>query len=347
MSGLARGRSSRPPLAAIVALLAGLVGATQPARAQGVSPNCTVTPAVVGNATDICRKAADVFAFVVPQLGVALAGGNPVLGEGGTLGGWGKRSLTLRVSAVDGLVPQSNVPLTLTRTGAVGDQFGAKRVPVPMPSVDAAIGVVKGIPLGLTNIGGVDVLLGATVVPTVASGAFRLAPAASAVAVSYGARVGLLQESAFVPGVSVSYMRRKVPTLNADYTTANDTLQVRNASLTANALRLVASKRLAIFGVAAGIGRDDITGVTGVRAIVNEPVLGTTQRAEMAFPVLRESVQRNTAFVNASLSLIVARLVAEYGRSSAGALRQTLNTFDGHQANDAYSYGSVGITVRF
>ena len=142
-------------------------------------------------------------------------------------------------------------------------------------------------------------------------------------------------------------MRRKVPTLNVDYTPNNDTLQVQNMSLTANAIRAVISKRFLLFGVAAGVGRDEIEGVTGARAVVNETISGTAQRAVITLPRLSEKTTRNTAFVNASFGLSIARIVAEYGRSSAGSLRQTLNTFGGHQANDAYSYGSVGLTVRF
>ena len=112
-------------------------------------------------------------------------------------------------------------------------------------------------------------------------------------------------------------------------------------------LRVAASKRFLLFGFAAGVGRDEIEGVGGLRAIVNETVQGTPARASLTFPTLREKVTRNTAFVNGSFGLPVARIVAEYGRSSAGTLRQTLNTFGGRQANETYTYGSVGITVRF
>ena len=132
-----------------------------------------------------------------------------------------------------------------------------------------------------------------------------------------------------------------------DYTPSNDTLQARNIALTADALRLVASKRFALLGFAAGIGRDRIEGASELQALVNETVQGTSGRAVIAFPTLREEATRNTAFVNASIGVPMARLVVEYGRSSAGTLRETLNTFGGRRANEAYTYGSVGVTVRF
>lgn len=324
----------------------GVVG-THVAHAQSTPANCTVTPSAAGSATDVCRKASDLFAFMVPQVGVALAGGNHVLGEGGTLGGFGKATVTLRLTAVSGRIPKNTIPLTLSRPAAASDDFGARRVALPMPSLDVAVGVFPGLPLGVTNVGGVDALVGVIGSPGVRSGPFELHPRGGGVAVAYGLRVGALQESSFVPGVSVSWLRRKVPTLDLDYTPSNDSLQVRNTSLTANTLRLVASKRFLLFGMAAGIGRDEIEGKSALSAVVNETISGTPTRATVTFPTLSEKVKRNTAFVNATFGLPIARIVVEYGRSSAGTLRETLNTFGGRKANEAYGYGSVGITVRF
>lgn len=310
-------------------------------------PDCSITPRVAGNPDDVCRKAADIFAFVVPQVGVALAGGNSILGEGGTLGGWGKRSLTVRFTAVDGRVPTRNVPVTLGRANAVSDDFGAKRTAVPMPSLDLALGLWAGVPMGLTNVGGIDALLGVNAVPSLTSNDFELNPQTRAYAFSYGVRIGALQESSLVPGVSVSWLRRRIPTLDASYTPANDTLLVSDASLSSTALRLVASKRFTFLGVAAGIGRDKIEGETVLRAVVNETLVGIPARTDVSFPTLRESVSRNTAFINGTLGLGVVRFVLEYGRSSAGSTRQTLNTFGDRRANEAYTYGSFGLTVRF
>jgi hypothetical protein len=332
--------------AVALALLATTTMVSHRTQAQTTAPDCRVTPAIAGNPADVCRKAADIFSLVVPQVGVALSGGNTILGEGGTLGGWGKRSVTVRVTAVDGTMPKNLVPLTLTR-GATADDFGSARTPVPMASIDAAVGVLTGFPLGLTNVGGVDALIGVTAISDVTKDRVHVSPASAKVAVTYGVRVGILQESSLVPGLGVSYLRRKVPTMNVDYTTSNDTLSVRNTALTSNALRVVLSKRLTIIGLAVGVGRDEIEGATDIHAVVNEPVLGTSQRVEFSFPTLRETVTRNTAFVNASLGVLAARLVVEYGRSSAGTLRQTLNSFGGHRPNEAYDYASAGLTVRF
>lgn len=315
------------------------------AGAQTTAGTCSSASFGGFSGQDACTKARDIFAFVMPQVGVALSGGNPVLGEGGTLGGWGKRALSLRVTAVDGRVPANAVPIRLT--SATSANFGATRAPVPVPSVDAAIGLFAGIPAGLTNIGGIDVLLGATYLPEVNESEFSVAPQTSSFALSYGVRVGALQESSLVPGVSISYMRRKLPTTTLGYASGNDSISVRNLASTSNSLRLVASKRIAIFGFAAGIGRDEIENTAGVEAVVNESVLNQQARALVTLTGLRNTITRNTAFVNASLGLRMARLVGEFGWSGSGKADPTTNTFGDRSANEGYRYGSLGITVRF
>lgn len=332
------------PFVFAAALLAPLASRV---HAQTTSGTCSVAPVVAGSSgADVCQKGRDLFSFLVPQVGVALSGGNVILGEGGTLGGWSKRILQLRVTAVDGRVPANDVAIGVTGPATASD-FGAQRVPVPMPSLDAAVGLLKGVPLGLTNVGGVDVLLGAMYLPTIQEGDVDLTPSGSNIALSYGVRVGALQESSLVPGVSVSFMRRKLPTMNFGYGSVNDTLRVENFGLTSNSLRLVASKRILLFGIAGGVGRDQIEGTSSLRATVNEQGLGTSRLFNASLPDLRTTVTRNTAFVNASLNLVILRLVGEYGWSSAGERLNMVNTFGGRQANEGYRYGSVGLTVRF
>lgn len=339
----------RPYGAAALVAAAAWVSVARPLQAQTTSGPCSTQ--VVGvisgvSGADACTKARDLFAFIMPQAGVALSGGNPVLGEGGTMGGWGKRAISLRVSAVDGHVPKNVVPISLSGP-AIASNFGATRAPVPVPSVDAAIGLFAGIPAGLTNVGGVDILLGATYLPTVTEDEFSFAPQTSSLALSYGVRVGALQESSVVPGVSISYMRRKLPTVSLGYASGNDTISVGNLAATSNSLRVVASKRVAIFGLAVGVGRDQLENTAGVEAVVNETVLGAPQRGSITLSGLRHTTTRNTAFVNASVGLLMARLVAEIGWSAAGEQDPTTNTFDGRAANEGFRYGSLGVTVRF
>ncbi len=85
---------------------------------------------------------------------------------------------------------------------------------LPMPTADAEFGIFKGIPLGLTNVGGIDVLVNASYIPTIdrqRSGR-RESPNPASTKFGYGARVGILQESIVVPGVSVTWIKRDLPT---------------------------------------------------------------------------------------------------------------------------------------
>jgi hypothetical protein len=311
------------------------------------SANCNVTPLpVVAPPVDLCQKALDFFTFVAPQVGVALSGGNPMLGEGGTLGGWGKRSASLRMTAVDGQLPHNDVTLTTGAT-AVASDFGARRTPFPVPSFTAGIGLIRGMPVGLSNVGGVDLLLGASFVPSVHHEPIALKTAHDGLALAYGVRVGALQESALVPGLSVTYIRRRLPTTDFLFTPNNDTLNVEGASVTSQSWRVTASKRFVFFGVAAGVGRDIIDARSGFSAVVNETVAGQAQRVAVTIPVAVDKVSRTSAFLNASVGLPQLQLVGELGYSRKGDIRETVNRFGEHTANEGYRYGSLGIGFRF
>ena len=80
-----------------------LAAASSPVLAQGTpSPSCTASATVE---QDACQKATDIFGFMAPQLGLAIAGGNAALGQGSTLGGLGHFAVGLRLNAVQGSIP--------------------------------------------------------------------------------------------------------------------------------------------------------------------------------------------------------------------------------------------------
>src|ERR1044072_7554075 len=103
---------------------------------------------------DACQKAIDLFQYLAPQLGTMIAGGNPTLGQGGTLGGLGHFSAGLRVNVLQGPLPQID-NLAVSRGEAQQPQFETKDQFLPMPTADLAIGIFKGVPLPLTNVGGI------------------------------------------------------------------------------------------------------------------------------------------------------------------------------------------------
>src|SRR5436190_19719734 len=159
---------------------------------------------------DACQQASDIYQYMVPQLGAAIAGGNATLGQGGALGGLGHFAVGVRLNAVAGGIPQPQ-RVTTSLTGAVQrTDYPVDGTPVPMPVVDAAIGIYKGFPLGLTNVGGIDALVNASYIPDVKESDFSLDPE-TPLKLGYGVRISALQESIIVPGLSFTFIRRDLP----------------------------------------------------------------------------------------------------------------------------------------
>jgi hypothetical protein len=335
--------------AVATALLAAVVAGVAPsgvAQAQGCFVGVSGGPVPPGFGADACQKARDLFVFLAPQVGTALSGGNVMLGEGGTLGGWGKRSIVLRTSVVEGYAPEATVNISGS-AALEPSNFGAQRVPVPVPSLDLAIGLFRGVPVGLTNVGGVDLLVGVTYLPDITRDQFTLSPDGNGIAATVGARIGLLQESAIVPGVAVSVLRRRLPTTTARYTSGNDSLGLVDTRVSTTVFRLTAKKHFGLFGLGGGFGQDRHSTSTQLEAVVNETVQGVPVRGQIGADDFSFTTTRSTFFANVSLGLPIAQLVLEVGQSRAGDIRQTVNSFGNRRANEAYRYGSLGIGLRF
>ena len=306
-----------------------------------------VTPAQIGqNASrDVCLRAKDVFSLMAPQLGAAITGGNAVLGQGGTLGGLGHFTIEARVTAVlNGALPDIPQWSGLATTSAPASQeLATKKSPVPMPVVDGAIGVFKGLPLGLTNVGGIDLLGSVTYIPNVEETDFSVKPDANT-KFGYGVRVGLLQESLLIPGVSATWMKRDLPvttiTGTGTFTGQSMSFTLGDADIQTTSWRLVASKSFILFGLAAGYGQDkykESALFSGSATVAGTPYTFTpfTVNSEMT---------RSNVFANASINLLLLKLVAEIGQVSGGeATPVPFNTFSGGKVDDARTYGSVGL----
>jgi hypothetical protein len=333
-----------------ISLAAAALAATS-AGAQGIDtqrcPPGTITGGIPDQARasqDVCQKAIDLFKYLAPQLGTSIAGGNATLGQAGSLGGLGHFSLGLRVNAVQGSLPQIQ-NITPSVTGATNTPpIDTKTQLFPMPTADLAIGIFKGLPLAITNVGGVDLIVSASYVPEFNSSGVSVKVPNGSLKLGYGARIGILQESLLVPGVSVSYIRRDLPTVNISANSGNDSLYVNNLALKTTALRLVASKGFLLFGLAAGVGQDKYESSTDAAAHVAARALSP---AANAGPVsLSQSITRTNVFADLSMNLLILKLTGEIGQVSGGTIN-TYNTFSGKQAADSRVYGSVGARFGF
>lgn len=327
-----------------------LAAGTAPLYAQGApAQSCSGQP---GYAQDACQKSVDIFNFMAPQLGLAIAGGNAALGQGSTLGGLGHFAVGLRVNAVQGSIPDVD-KFSVSPTSMQQSDLGAKNQFLGAPALEGAVGLFKGIPVGVTHIGGVDALVSASYLPEYGNDDFRVRLPDGAFKFGWGARVGLLEEGLVVPGVSVTYLRRDLPTVDvlAAVEGANqdrrDTIGVEGLSVRTKAWRVVASKKLLVFGLAVGAGQDKYDSQSRFRGNVSTPVALNVYASNPVGPVaLEQSLTRTNYFADLSFNLLVFRGVAEIGRVSGGDV-QTFNTFGDTKADDPRTYGSIGVKFGF
>ena len=157
VGGRRRVNSRRVSLVAIAAMpCIALCLPTGSASAQGVVPECQ--PGAGSPETrDACQKAVDLFNYMAPQLGAIISGGNATLGQGGTLRGLGHVAVAVRATTLLGAIPRVDLVPPAT-TGPVSSSYETARQFIGLPALDAAIGVLPGLPLGLTTVGGVDPL---------------------------------------------------------------------------------------------------------------------------------------------------------------------------------------------
>lgn len=315
-------------------------------NAQIDTQRCPSGTAAQRISQDACQKAIDLFKYMAPQLGTSITGGNATLGQGGNLGGLGHFSLGLRVNAVQGSLPQIQ-DISLSTNGATNTPaIDTKTQVIPMPTADLAIGIFKGLPLAITNVGGIDLLVSAAYLPEFNGSGVSVKVPNGSLKLGYGARVGILQESLLVPGVSVSYLVRDLPTVNIAGNSGGDSLYVNNLSLKTKAWRVTASKSLLLFGLAAGFGQDKYDASTDVSAHVAARTIPPTGAANAGPISLSQSLTRTNVFADVSMNLLLFKLTGEIGQVSGGTIN-TYNTFNGKQPADSRIYGSVGARFGF
>jgi hypothetical protein len=292
---------------------------------------------------DACQMTVDLFQYLAPQLGASIVGGNATLGQGGTLGGLGHFVIEARGNVVRGVIPDvADFPAPRTTGSSPAQTLPTKSQYLPMATADASIGLFKGFPVGVTNIGGVDLLVSGSYIPKVTASDVSVDPQTS-VKFGWGGRLGLLQESLVSPGVSVTYLQRDLPTTDITGTANGATLDINNMTVKTNAWRLVVSKNLLVVGLAAGYGRDTYDQAATVQATVNNTPLGPETSDAIS---LSQSLSRNNIFGDLSFNFVIFKIVAEIGQVSGGNV-STFNSFAGGRADASRTYGSLGLRFGF
>jgi hypothetical protein len=329
------------------ALLACATGPTVMAQ-SAIDPRCT-DPALVGSSNegqDACQKALDLLNYMTPQLGTLIAGGNATIGQGGTLGGLGHFALSVRANAIRASLPDIDGAGVNYGT-AQRSNYVTEAQWAALPVVDAAFGLFKGIPLPLTNVLGVDVLLNVSYLPELEHSPLSLTTPDGSFKIGYGARVGVLQESLVLPGISFTYMKRDLPrtTLVASWEggalSGADTARLENFNIGTTSWRVVASKNLLAFSLAAGVGQDRYEADAAASYVVNDPLQRYADGPiSYAFDVTRTNV-----FLDVITNLGLMKIVATVGNVSGGDI-PTYNDFD-KEADASRIYGSLGVRIGF
>jgi hypothetical protein len=315
------------------------------AQAQSISPQCPPgamvgpIPDVTKGTQDACQKAIDLFKFITPQLGAAIAGGNSTLGQGGTLGGLGKIQVSARANILKGSLPQID-DIQPDVNGAVQSNYSIESQPIGLPQVDAAVGLFRGVSLGLSRVGGLDLLVSGAYLPSVSSGSTSIDLPDGSFKLGFGGRLGILEETSVIPGVSVSYLRRALPTVNIRATSSGDSLRIDELALKTDSWRLVANKRVFILGFAAGVGRDTYSSDGDISAYV-APRTGFAGGSSNTVN-LDQKVSRTNIFADVMINLPFLKIIGEVGQVSGGTIN-TYNTFSGERADDSRTYGSFGL----
>jgi hypothetical protein len=286
-----------------------------------------------GDAGRVCDAGIDATRAFHPLAGLLVSGGNPVIGSGSTLGGLGHFSLTARVNAVNLVLPE------LTYDGSADTVPAGDELWAPAPLVEGAIGIYGGMPGGLLSI---DLLGSAQLLPTDQIDNLQVDSSARsigsiALGLGYGVRVGVLREKGPLPGVSVSWMRRDIPEISYGDVSSGDEYGYA-VDLHATNLRIVASKRLLLLDLAAGLGWDRYTGDATIQFT---HLLTGTQTVDVK---LKNS--RTMVFANAGLNMGVVKLTGEAGYQ--GGKDQELSTdFENFDTTKGKFFAGLGLRVGF
>lgn len=324
-----------------------VLGLASPATAQGIDSQCppggfnsSGGPDNTKVAQDACQKAIDLFRYVAPQLGAVLSGGNPTQSITGTLGGIGHFAIGLRGNALRASLPEVDKVVPNTR-GAQQSMYSLDQKPAGLVTGDLALGVFGGLPLGLTRVGGVDLLVSGSYVPNYSRGQLDIAAPGGSLELGFGAKVGLLQESPLVPGVSVSFLERELPVVNLAGASGEDRLFLDSVRVKARSWRAVAGKSILFLGFAAGFGQDTYDSNASIRvSVAPRPATEGGTGGPIA---LGQKLTRNNIFGSVWITSQVLRVVGEIGRVSGGSV-VTYNQFDGAQPTESRTYASLGVS---
>ncbi len=302
------------------------------------NPECTGQSfSGYAQAMNLCNASVDATRYFHPLLGLAISGGNPVVGSFRTLGGLGHFSIGLRATVFEATVPD------LSYDGSTATVPAGDKVPLGAPTIDAGLGLFNGLSNGLLS---VDLLGSVVAVPNNVDN-LTVDPDAStmgdfAYKIGYGARVGILRGGFPIPSVAVSYMKREIPTVQFGDVAAGDEYSYR-IGVKSTSLRATAGWRLAIFDIGVGLGRDTYTG--DARIEFDNPDPSDLDPTPEQINISMDN-SRTTLFADVGLNMGPLKIAGEVGMQTANDLT-TASDFEGIDVQEGLKYASVGLRLAF
>ncbi|MEX0892896.1 MAG: hypothetical protein WEB88_12085 [Gemmatimonadota bacterium] len=282
---------------------------------------------------DYCIRVVEAVEILQPRLGMAMTGGNPVQGTASTLG--------LRLGTLPRIGLGLRATAVRTELPPIGEIGASQELNFFLPAIaaDASVGVFSGFSLAPTlgGVGALDLLGSVALVPVPEREGFADTSPASW---SVGARLGILNESFTVPGVSVSGSYRRMGDMAyGDATFEDEDAYFALTDASVLSLRAAVGKRLLMLGATAGVGWDRSSGSVDMR--VSNGGAGSVLPAQR---LQNEDLQtdRLTYFGNLSMTFVILHLVAEAGWQEGG------ESFAGALSPELLEQGSLygGLSIR-
>lgn len=284
----------------------------------------------------LCEDALAGLQLLQPELGLLLAGGNPVLGTaspiGTKVGSIPRVHLTGRINFV-----RAELPDVLDYPDA-GTRPDMRSFSVPMPQLDVSIGVFDGLGWTPTLGGLASVELLGTLSTLILPGGEGFEN--DVTGFGFGARIGLLRESFAAPGVSVSGMYKWFGRVQYGETVESDAdfgLDLRAASFRAGL-----SKSFVALGLAFTLGYDRYWSDVDLRvtdsSALPEPV---------ALAVIPESAPADLSHGRWSAHLDVSYIVLFFNLVAAAGWQEEerVVTSSGLEVESGNLFTSIGIRL--
>lgn len=287
------------------------------------------------NGRFLCHDVVASVQLLQPELGMVLAGGNPVLGTASPIGTKfrfiPRFNLGGRIS-----VSGAEIPDLLDYPTDIGDPVARRSFSVPVAQLDLSVGVFDGLRLG-TTLGGlaaVELLgsLGAVMLPD--DDGFR----GNVTGLGLGARVGILRESFTAPGISISGMYKWHGRVQYGDPAAGDAGSFE-MDMDVLSIRAGLSKSFVAFGVALTLGYDSYW--SNVNFVVDPPPAGPPLTLPAEGETADLQTERWSAFVDVSYIVLYFNIVAGVGWQE----EQRLTSSRGDEFESGKFFATLGIRL--